>query len=237
MIQSIEGQIVRWHPVASALALQVAAFRWIVDAAARAIAAHGRFAIVLAGGNTPRGVYALLPNADTDWSRWDIWFGDERCALPDNPLRNSMMARAAWLDHVAIPQECVHAIPTERGADAAAIAYADALRDVGDFDLVLLGLGEDGHTASLFPGRDLGIATDAPDALAVFDAPKPPPQRVSMSAARLSRTREALFLVEDESKRIVVTQWRWGEDMPARAIRPDAGVDVLVEAALMLPQA
>lgn len=231
------GQQVRWHPVADASALQRAACRWIVDASARAIAARGRFAIVLAGGNTPRDVYAMLRDTGTDWSRWDIWFGDERCAPPDDPQRNSMMARAAWLDHVAIPQDRVHAIPAELGADAAAHAYADALRGVGAFDLVLLGLGEDGHTASLFPGHDWGTAPHASDALAVFDAPKPPPQRVSLSAARLRRARDVLFLVEGESKREAVARWRAGEDIPARAIGPDAGIDVLIVAPLLLPSA
>ena len=127
----------------------------------------------------------------------------------------------------------VHAIPAELGASAAALAYAETLRGVGDFDLVLLGLGEDGHTASLFPGRDWGVAASAPDALAVFDAPKPPPQRVSLSAARLSRTREVLFMVEGEAKRDAVARWRAGEQLPAAAIRPAGGVDVLVESALL----
>jgi 6-phosphogluconolactonase len=228
-------QIVRWHPVADASALQQAAFRWIVDASVRAISERGRFVIVLAGGNTPRGVYAMLPRLDTDWSRWDVWFGDERCAPPDDPDRNSMMARAAWFDHVAIPREQTHAIQTELGADVAAHAYADALRGVGDFDLVLLGIGEDGHTASLFPQHDLGTAADAADVLAVYDAPKPPPQRVSLSVGRLDRAREALFLVDGESKRDAVSRWRARDDIPARAIRPAVGVDVLIEASLLQP--
>lgn len=236
-MQATAEQIVRWHPVADAAALQQAAYRWILDASARAIAARGRFSIVLAGGNTPRGVYAMLRDIDTDWSSWDIWFGDERCALPDDPDRNSMMARAAWLDHVAIPPERIHAIPAELGADAAAHAYAEALDATGDFDLVLLGLGEDGHTASLFPGHDIGVAPNAPDALAVFDAPKPPPQRVSLSASRLGRARQVLFLVEGKSKRDAVARWRGGAAIPARAIQPEHGVDVLVEAALLLPAA
>ncbi len=234
-MQTTAEQIVRWHPVADADALQVAAYRWILDAAARAITARGKFTIVLAGGNTPRGVYAMLRDTGAEWSRWDIWFGDERCALPDDPQRNSLMARTVWLDHAAIPPDRVHVIPTELGADAAAGAYADALRDVGDFDLVLLGLGDDGHTASLFPNRDMGVGTDAPDALAVFDAPKPPPQRVSLSASRLGRTREALFLVEGESKHDAVARWRGRANIPARAIRPRSGVDVLVEATLLAP--
>jgi 6-phosphogluconolactonase len=107
------------------------------------------------------------------------------------------------------------------------------LQRLGDVDLVLLGLGEDGHTASLFPGHDWGVVPNSPDVLAVFDAPKPPPQRVSLSAARLSRAREVLFLVEGASKRDAVARWRMGADIPARSVRPSAGVDVLVEARLM----
>jgi 6-phosphogluconolactonase len=224
---------VRWLGVADAAALRQIAYRHILDAAARAIERRGRFLIVLAGGNTPRGIYRMLRTADIDWSRWQVYFGDERCLPADDAERNSRMAADAWLNHVPIPQDQVHAIPAELGARAAALAYAETLRGVGDFDMVLLGLGEDGHTASLFPGRDWGVAASAPDALAVFDAPKPPPQRVSLSAARLSRTREVLFMVEGEAKRSAVIQWRMGADIPARAIRPQAGVDVLVESQLL----
>jgi 6-phosphogluconolactonase len=176
----------------------------------------------------------MLRDLDTDWSRWDIWFGDERCAPPDDPDRNSTMASAAWLDHAAIPADRIHVIPTEQGADASATRYANALRDVGMFDLVLLGLGEDGHTASLFPHHDWGVEAGAPDAIAVFDAPKPPPQRVSLGAARLSGAREVLFLVDGESKRDAAARWQSGDAIPARAIRPDAGVDVLIDKTLLL---
>jgi 6-phosphogluconolactonase len=224
---------VRWIGVADAAALRQVAYRRILDAAARAIERRGRFLIVLAGGNTPRGVYRMLRAADNDWPLWQVYFGDERCLPADDAERNSRMAADAWLDHVPIPLDQVHAIPAELGASAAALACAETLRGVGDFDLVLLGLGEDGHTASLFPGRDWGVAASAPDALAVFDAPKPPPQRVSLSAARLSRTRAVVFLVEGESKRDAVMRWRMGADIPARAIHPEAGVDVLVESTLL----
>jgi 6-phosphogluconolactonase len=227
---------VRWIGVAEATALTQTAYQRIVDAAARAIARRGRFAIVLAGGNTPRGVYQMLRTADTDWSRWHVYFGDERCLPADAVDRNSRMAADAWLDHVPIPTDQIHAIAGELGADAAAHAYADVLRDVSDFDLVLLGLGEDGHTASLFPGHDWGNGPDAADTLAIFDAPKPPPQRVSLSGARLSRAREVLFLIAGESKRSAVGRWRAGEKLPPGAIRSAGGLDVLVELALLLPR-
>lgn len=223
----------RWIGVADVNVLRQVACRRILDAAGCAIERRGRFLIVLAGGNTPRDVYRMLRGADADWSRWQVYFGDERCLPADDAERNSAMVADAWLDHVSIPRDQLHAIPAELGAGAAALAYAETLRGVGDFDLVLLGLGEDGHTASLFPGRDWGIAADAPDALAVFDAPKPPPQRVSLSATRLSRTRGVLFLVAGEAKRSAVAQWRMGADIPARTIHPKAGVDVLVESMLL----
>lgn len=223
---------VRWIGVADALELRQVAYRRILDAAARAIDQRRQFLIVLAGGGTPREVYRML-RMDTDWSRWHVYFGDERCLPVGDAERNSAMVADAWLDHVPIPRDHVHAIPAELGATAAALAYAEALHGVGAFDLVLLGLGEDGHTASLFPGRDWGVAADAPDALPVFDAPKAPPQRVSLSAVRLSRTRGLLFLVAGESKRGAVKHWRMGADIPARAIHPEAGVDVLVESMLL----
>ena len=224
---------VRWIGVADLLALRRAAVKRIVDAATRAIEQRGQFLIVLAGGDTPREIYRMLCGADADWSRWHVYFGDERCLPADNPERNSWMAADAWLHHVAIPRNQVFAMRAEHGAEAAARTYSNTLREVGDFDLVLLGLGEDGHTASLFPGHDWGSAAGAPDALAVFDAPKPPPQRVSLSVARLSRTIAVLFLVSGETKREAVTRWRLGADIPARAIQTESGLDVLVQSMLL----
>ncbi|MBC7202742.1 MAG: 6-phosphogluconolactonase, partial [Pusillimonas sp.] len=194
---------------------------------------RGWFLVVLAGGRTLRGIYRMLRNAPTDWSRWQVYFSDERCLPECNSGRNSAMATKAWLDHVPIPKDQVHVIPADMGPSAAAIAYNKTLRGIDEFDLVLLGMGEDGHTASLFPLHDLGVEMGAPDALAVFDAPKAPAKRVSLSATRLSHARAVLFLVEGESKRNAVAQWRIGADIPARAIHPPAGVDVLVEATLL----
>jgi len=223
----------RWLGVADVAELQRTACRRIVVAAERAIKQRGEFIIVLAGGNTPRGVYRLVRAENADWSHWNVYFGDERCLPPDNVERNSKMAAVEWLNHVPIPKDRVHPIPAELGARAAALAYADTLQGVGEFDLVLLGLGEDGHTASLFPNHDWGTAPNAPDVLAVFDAPKPPPQRVSLSAARLSRACEVVFLVAGANKRTALTRWRAGARLPANAIRPPNGVDVLFDAELL----
>lgn len=223
----------RWHPLADQQTLQKQALSFIVESAQRAIQARGQFHLALAGGTTPRAVYARLSNFPTDWGAWHIYFGDERCLPPTDPARNSTMVSSVWLDHVPIPDAQIFPIAGELGPDQAATAYAASLSAVGKFDLVLLGLGEDGHTASLFPGHDWGVAARSPDALAVHDAPKPPPERVSMSAYRLSRAREVLFLVSGASKQAAVSAWLAGADIPARAITPTAGVDVLVESALL----
>lgn len=228
---ALPAQVVRWHAFPDAASLQANARVRVLAAAREAIAAHGAFDIVLAGGNTPRKLYRALRNVEIDWANWHVWFGDERCAPPNDPERNSKMAQDEWLAHVAIPSGNVHPIPAEAGAREAATLYARTLRSVDTFDLVLLGLGEDGHTASLFPDHDWGIHADSPDALAVFDAPKPPPQRVSLSAQRLSNARQVLFLVEGTGKRDAVAAWKRGDAIPALSIAPEAGVDVLLDEA------
>ena len=224
---------VRWTPVDDVTELSSLGYLRVLACAERAIAQSGRFMIVLAGGNTPYGVYRQLASADTNWSCWHIYFGDERCLTRDDTGRNSHMAGNLWLDHVPIPAAQQHVISAELGAREAAMAYAQTLHDVPDFDLVLLGLGEDGHTASLFPDHDWGMASDSADVLPIFDAPKAPMERVSMSAHRLSRTNEALFLVAGESKRAAVQRWRIGANIPARSIQASTGVEVLVESRLL----
>ena len=220
----------RWHVLPTRSALEAEASGRVASAARNAFAHGGRFRIVLAGGETPRNVYRNLVALDTEWARWEVYFGDERCVARGDAERNDRMAFDAWLDRVAIPREAIHVIPAEKGPAAGAEAYRRTLAGVDDFDLVLLGLGEDGHTASLFPGaHERGEGADAPDALPVFGAPKPPPERVSMSAARLGRSRQVLLLVAGESKRDAVQRWRGGEKIPAASVRCEAGVDVLVE--------
>jgi 6-phosphogluconolactonase len=186
--------------------------------AAAAIAARGVFHLVLAGGATPRVLYAELARRGAGDPCWQIWYGDERCLRADHPDRNSVMAEAAWLAASAIPAGQRQAIPAERGPAAGAAAYAESLQGVGDFDLVLLGMGEDGHTASLFPGRDCGAQPDGPDVLAVLDAPKPPPARVSLSATRLGRSAKVWFVITGGNKRHALRRCLAGEMLPVAAV-------------------
>lgn len=223
----------RWHTYPATSSLEYAAAQAIFNAAQQAIRQHGAFHLVLAGGSTPRRVYELLRTMDANWKHWHIYFGDERCLPAAHAERNSHMAEQALLNHVSIPASQIHIIPAEQGAQSAAHAYAQLLNKVELFDLVLLGLGEDGHTASLFPCHDWGTSPSAPATLAVHDAPKPPPERISLSAHRLSQTQQLIYLVSGTAKQQAILDWRSGKEIPAAAIAPECGVDVYLEEGLL----
>jgi 6-phosphogluconolactonase len=218
----------RWHvfPDAGDLARTVAGH--ILRRARIAIAKRGKFRIVLAGGTTPEAVYQRLAGSTTDWLRWQVYFGDERCVPLNHAERNSVMAARSWLDRVSLPADNIHLIPAEAGADSAARAYANTIRDARPFDLVLLGVGEDGHTASLFPGH-----THDPTELvhAVHGAPKPPPDRVSLGVEALNDAEHIMILVTGAGKRDAVARWKSGADLPVARIHGRHGVDVCIDAA------
>ncbi len=219
-------QIRIWHEYPEVALLYRRVAEGIGRVAAEAITQRGAFRIVLAGGGTPQAVYQQLGLIQTDWNAWHIYFGDERCLPMNHPELNSMMADQAWLEHVAIPAAQIHRIPAHLGAEAAALQYSKVLEEVGDFDLVLLGLGQDGHTASLFPGKEWGKDCTQAAVLAVHDAPKLPRDRVSLSAWRLSRATRVWFLVAGQGKEGAVQSWCKGENIPAASIFPPNGVDV-----------
>jgi 6-phosphogluconolactonase len=216
-----QSQAICWQVYDNASELKAKASQTIIECADKAIAERGQFSIALAGATTPREVYRQLKTAKTDWSKWHIYFGDERCLPPAHPDRNSLMARHTWLDHVAIPPANIHEIPAELGPEQGALAYCRVLDGIGEFDLVMLGFGEDGHTASLFPGHSWEMEGAA--AIPVFGAPKPPPERISLSASRLSAARRIIFLVTGASKRPAVEQWKKGAWLPVVAISPPDG--------------
>jgi 6-phosphogluconolactonase len=226
--RQIEDTPTRWHVLDNPDAVAAQAARRILQAASRAITERGLFRIVLAGGRTPQAAYRLLVDAATDWSCWEVYFGDERCLPADDAERNSLMAARALLDSVAVPAANIHPIPAEWGAEAAAREYEPVVRAALPFDLVLLGIGEDGHTASLFPEQQ-----HPADQLvhAVHNAPKPPQDRVSLSAGALSEAREVLILVTGAGKQTAIQGWRAGERLPVARIGGSAQVDVLLDKA------
>jgi len=216
-------QISRWHRFDSQQAINQATVDKILALADTAIRERGAFRIVLAGGSTPKSVYAMLKDVQADWAHWHIYHNDDRCLPANHPERNSLMARQTWLNHVTIPANQIHDIPAELGNIEGAKAYAKTIADVPEFDLVLLGLGEDGHTASLFPNHPVDNSAQV---VPVFDAPKPPAERITMSQQRLSHTRQVIFLVTGAGKQQAVDDWRAGVEIPATLITPANGVDV-----------
>lgn len=213
----------RWKLFQSQDEINQAAVTKILASAEAAIQKNGSFKIVLAGGSTPKSVYALLAKTNADWANWHVFHNDDRCLPVDHVDRNSKMARDAWLNHVAIPQTQIFDIPAELGNFEGAKAYAKTLENVGTFDLVILGLGEDGHTASLFPNHDVDNSADA---VPVFDAPKPPANRITMSQNRLNNAEEVLFLVTGAGKQEAVDHWRNGVSIPATLVTGKNGADV-----------
>lgn len=208
--------------------------RRIAEWARRCIAARGRFVVALAGGNTPRKLYRCLATEEPgiDWARVHVFFSDERCVPLESPDSNAGMARETLLNHVPIPESQVYVVPTQLPPAEAASAYEASLRGALDpaeprLDAVLLGMGPDGHTASIFPGSRLlagfddDFLIDDPstgplnsnrpaanlDVFAkerliaeVLDAPKPPPFRVTMTPYFINLSRHAIVLVAGEDK-------------------------------------
>ena len=183
----------------------------IALAAHQAVSDHGRFTWALAGGSTPRTVYELLVSdfyrARMPWSAIHFFWGDERHVPPDHPDSNFRMAREAMLDRVPVPAENVHRIPAERpDAQRAAAEYEAMLRSAfalssGEwprFALILLGLGKDGHTASLFPGGDAVRERERLVVAPWVEAQKT--FRITLTPPVLNHARRTLFLVSGEEK-------------------------------------
>jgi len=209
---------VRVYPDSEALAQAVA--EHIAASCARAVADRGSFHWALAGGNTPKRCYAQLRHLDMPWSRVHVYFGDERCLPRGHPDRNDVMADESLLAHVGIPEEHIHRIPAELGPEQAAAIYDRLLRNSPQLDMALLGMGEDGHTASLFPGSEALL--DERLAVAVSNAPKPPPDRVSLGYAALNAARECLIMAAGQDKQQAFQRIRDGEQLPAGRVKPAA---------------
>jgi 6-phosphogluconolactonase len=161
--------------------------------------------IVLTGGSTPRRAYEIAAELEPDWSRVELWWGDERCVPPDDNRSNYRMAKAALLDRLEREPAAVHRIEGELGRDEGPAEYRLQLTDVGTFELVLLGLGPDGHVASLFPNFPTLDVTSR-DVVGSVAGHEPFVDRISLTLPRLGNTRELLFLVAGEDKADAVTR-------------------------------
>lgn len=203
-----------------------------------AIGQRGGASIVLAGGGTPLAAYAVLAAAPgIDWARVHVFWGDERLVPPDDPGSNYAAAQEALLRHVAIPEANVHRIKTELDEVAAIAGYAEQLRDFAQrhdpgcpspwprFDVVLLGLGEDGHTASLFPGSEATCIVPVQPAEADYNGR--PARRVTLTPIVFNDARRVVFLVTGANKATAVAAAlgpeRDPERYPAQRIEPTDG--------------
>jgi 6-phosphogluconolactonase len=196
--------------------LSAAVARQIADLANQAIKARGTFHLALAGGSTPRHCYESLRTLSLDWTKIQLYFGDERCLPVGDAERNDSMAYATLINHIAIPSENIHCIPAELGAEDAAAQYRLVIEKLDKLDLILLGLGEDGHTASLFP--DNPATESRASVVAVFNSPKPPPERVSLGLTTINAARHKIFLIAGKSKREPLARIRQGELLPAARV-------------------
>ena len=189
--------------------------KFIIERAELAIKNKGSFSLVLSGGSTPVNVYTLLANEHVDFEKWHIYFGDERCFPLNHLERNSSVAESTWLSKVNIPKSNIFIIPAELGNTEGSLAYEEILDKNKPFDLVMLGLGDDGHIASLFPTHKYD---NFKQVVSVSNAPKAPSDRISLTPSRLSNTDEVLFLISGKNKAHAFNQWKKGADLPANLI-------------------
>jgi 6-phosphogluconolactonase len=228
--------------LADADALAAAATEHFVLAAEGAIADHARFVVALSGGSTPQRTFELLARepfvSRVDWSRVHVLWGDERCVPPTDASSNYRMAREALLDHVPLPPEHIHRMHGEDAPERAAASYESTLRTLfrtshgppsvepgKNIDLALLGLGDNGHTASIFPGSALiderthWVSAEYVAAVSMW--------RITMTAPLLNAAAEILFLVSGGAKAHVLERVLEGprvpHELPAQLISPTHG--------------
>ncbi len=215
-------------------ALSLGAAEFFADTARDAVAARGRFSVALSGGSTPRRTYETLARPSfrdrVDWARTHVFWGDERCVDLDDPRRNALMAQEALLRHVPVPAGQVHPMDCLPDPREAARRYEALLRNFftgGEprFDLILLGLGENGHTASLFPGA--AVLAEAARWVAEVYVAEPDLHRLTLTAPFINRAATVAFLVAGAAKAAVVREVIAGprdpRRLPAQLIRPEPG--------------
>jgi 6-phosphogluconolactonase len=223
---------VRVHPDGDAMSREVA--RAVVGAVEETLARAEHFSLVLAGGQTPRGLYRTLATVYREtipWARLHLFWGDERYVPWDDPRSNYRLVRESLLDHVPIPKENVFPMPTDLpDPEAAAAVYEQTLRarfpsSWPRFDLILLGMGPDGHTASLFPRSP--ILAEQVRWVAAARAPVEPALRVTLTRPVLTHARRVFFLVTGSEKAEVLRRVLGGQAdpavYPAASVRPIDG--------------
>jgi 6-phosphogluconolactonase len=201
--------------------------RRFCDEARQAIAARGRFSVALPGGSVAEDLFPRLARAPLDWSRVELFWGDERAVPPESPDSNFGVARRLLLEPAGVPSQRVHRMPADDAElDAAAARHGAELRSLlgapPRFDLVLLGVGPDGHVCSLFPGH-AALEESAREVVVVVDSPKPPPRRLSLTLPVLTRSRLLVVGAFGEAKAEIVRELVEERESPLPAARAARG--------------
>lgn len=222
--------------------LKIAAAKHWLENAAAAINQHNACHIALAGGSTPKMLYQLLAQAQyrerLDWQRIHIYFGDERNVPPDHEQSNYRMAREAFLDSLAIPESQIHPVPYNEDAKRSAAAYAETLQNClplqsgfPRFDIIWLGMGDDGHTASLFPGSDLVQEKTRFCSAAYID--KLSSWRISLTFPVLNNAEKVYMLISGAAKaeRMAEVLHRGERRYPVQSVSPRGDLHWLLDSA------
>jgi len=204
----------KWHISKNFDEASQAAADFIVEKIRLSLQTRNICHIILPGGKTPAKCLSLVAQEDLPWEKIHWYLGDERCYPLGHAERNDVMLEDNLWSHLPIVN--VHAMPAELGADVAANIYREVIRSIETFDIAFLGMGEDGHTASLFPGNK--ALTDLRSVVPVFDAPKEPKERVSLGLTTLKRAETKLILACGASKAEMLIKIKSGEKLPVNSI-------------------
>ncbi|MBN1993501.1 MAG: 6-phosphogluconolactonase [Anaerolineae bacterium] len=208
---------IHFHSFSTPEQLSLAAAKHVARLSAQAVAARGRFTVALSGGSLIKllgpAIVAEPWRDRVDWSKWHVFWADERCVPLTNPESNYYLAQKYLLAYVNLPPAQIYPLDDSLDPQAAAEAYQNTLAQVFSpgagrwpcFDLILLGLGEDGHTASLFPQHALLNETERWVA-AIFDSPKPPPERITLTLPVINHARQVVFITAGPGKAEALAQ-------------------------------
>ena len=180
--------------------------------------------VILSGGNTPPRCLVHLVTKALPWDKIHWYPGDERCVARGHADRNDVMLEKYLWSQLGTTN--VHTMPAELGAEKAAAAYRDIIRDIDHFDIAFLGMGEDGHTASLFPGN--AALDDNRSVVPVYNSPKPPSERVSLSMNTLRNTNIKMVLAGGDAKAEIINRIKSDEPLPVNCI---GDIDWYIDAA------
>lgn len=225
-------------------AISTALEAYVAKVSKEAIARHGMFTVALSGGSLPKVLGAKLRgNKSIDYSAWHVFFADERCVPHTSEDSNFLLARRELLDHVPVPEAQVYPINPRfvDNPEEAADDYMEKLKNVFAkknsvkfpcFDLILLGIGPDGHTASLFPDHPL-LSEDLEWVAAILDSPKPPPTRITLTLPVLNHAHNVAFVVTGDNKVDAVHQIldEHNNALPASAVKPNGRLSWFLDTA------